>query len=307
MHVAVVGAGALGRAYGVLLASRAGVRVSFVVRERRVDERSPMIVERVRRDEREVLASPVRVASVPDDADVVLLAVHTDDLGETHEALVRAEAPVVVLTPTMPSSWDRLARDLGARAVAAMPSLVAYVREDDVVRLWLPPRPTLVSEPPARFAGPIADLVDAGARAGLTFRRTLEVHRINSASTVSLIGVGMAIAAAGSLDALLADAELRELAARTCHDGAQLGERLGAADPGARLAAVLLTGGLLRAGFTLLRRVSPEAAHYAEAHFGTKLLAQHRQMIAEMAELARAQGTPYEAFEEMAVRLATAP
>ena len=45
----------------------------------------------------------------------------------------------------------------------------------------------------------------------------------------------------------------------------------------------------------------------AEVHFGTKLLAQHRQMIAEMAELARAEGTPYDAFEEMAVRLATAP
>jgi hypothetical protein len=68
----------------------------------------------------------------------------------------------------------------------------------------------------------------------------------------------------------------------------------------ARLAASIVQPWMIDLGFRVLSRVSPEAAHYAETHFGTKLVGQHRAMIAEMVELARALETPYEAFEEMA-------
>ena len=54
MHVTVLGAGVLGRVYGIRLAA-AGDRVTFVVRPERVAEASPFILEQVngarRRDE----------------------------------------------------------------------------------------------------------------------------------------------------------------------------------------------------------------------------------------------------------------
>ena len=77
MHVAVVGAGALGAVYGVRLA-KSGVTTSFVVREARAQKAGALALEQIDHEHRkDTLDSPSYVTSVPADADVVLaVSVH---------------------------------------------------------------------------------------------------------------------------------------------------------------------------------------------------------------------------------------
>ena len=304
MHVAVVGAGALGGLYGTKLA-QAGVTVTFVVRAARVAETAAIVLEHVQGGAREEIAHPARAAAVPPDADLVLLAVGTEDLEAIGAATAGSEAPIVVLTPMMPEDFARMREAFGSRVLAAMPGVVAYVREDGVIRAWLPPQPTLIDEPRAGEGAVVVHaLVEALRRAGLRARLELGVHEKNPATTVAFIGAAMAIAVAGSLRALADDAELCALAARSCHEGRALGLRIGRAEPAAALAAALATPWGLALALRALPRLSPEAAHYAEVHFGRKLLAQHLVMAQAIVRLAAEKGVETPSFAELARRLA---
>ncbi len=304
MHVAIVGAGALGGLYGVRLAVRAKVDVTFVVRPARVSETTPLVLEATNGKSRDVLEQPVRAARVPEDADVVLLAVGTEDLDAVRALLGATEAPVVVLTPMMPDDYRRMREAFGERVLAAMPAVVSYVREDGVLRAWFPPKATLVDEPRAgASATAVHALVAALREAGLPAQLELGVHEINPATTVGFIGVAMGIAVAGSVDALLADEALLALAVESCREGREIGRRIGRPDPMAALGAALATPTTLRFAFAALGRLSPEAIFYAEEHFGRKLRKQHLVMAQEIAALAHAKGVAGVAFEELARRL----
>lgn len=310
MKIAVFGAGALGAVYGVLLAVRGGVDVTFVVRPSRVDSREPLVIESVRKSRRDLIEAPSRSDAIPKDADVVLLAVGTEDLEALKGGISAAIAPIVILTPMLPKDWAHVREAFGDRAHAAMPNVVAYRRkEDGVVRYWLPPAATKVDEP--RTGSPHADavreLASVLSRAGLHPKFELAVHETNPATTVCLIAIGMAICVAGSTGRLLADDTLLSLATRSCREGLQLSHRIGQPELWASLGAAMCAPWTLRAGLRTLGRLSPEALFYAEEHFGRKLLAQHRVMIREMIELAQDKGLPREALEELAARLEAAP
>lgn len=335
MRVAVFGAGALGGVYGVLLAVRGGVDVTFVVRPSRVASREPIVIESVRKDRRDAIEAPHRSDVVPGDADVILLAVGTEDLealkgplgasagagGTPTEPTEPPEgasaaplrststAPLVILTPMLPKDWARVREAFGERAHAAMPNVVAYTRkEDGVIRYWLPPAPTKIDEP--RAGSPSADVIrelaDALSRAGLHAKLELAVHETNPATTVCFIAIGMVLSIAGSAEALVADDTLLSLATRACREGVRLSHRIGQPELWASLAPAIAAPWALRTWLRALGRLSPEGLFYAEEHFGRKLKEQHRVMIHEMIELAREKALPSEALEELAARLEAA-
>ncbi len=307
MRVAVFGAGALGGTYGVLLAARGGVDVTFVVRPSRVTSREPIAIERVRGDRRDILEDPHRSDVVPGDADVILLAVGTEDLDALKEPIGASTAPLVILTPMLPKDWARVRSAFGDRAHAAMPNVVAYTRKaDGVVRYWLPPAPTKIDEPRAGSASAdaVRELAEALSRAGLRAKLELGVHERNPATTVCFIAIGMALSIAGSAAALAADETLLSLATRCCREGVRLAHRIGTPEPWASLAPALSAPWAIRAWLGALGRLSPEGLFYAEEHFGRKLAEQHRVMIREMIELSHEKGLPHEALDELAARLA---
>lgn len=307
MRVAILGAGALGSVYGVRLAHHAGVDVTFVVRPARVTSTEPIAIESVRRGRRDTLDTPVRAAVVPESADVVVLTVGTEDLDAL--PIGDSTAPIVILTPMMPREWQRVRAAFGERALAAMPSVVAYARkEDGVVRYWLPPAATKIDEPlgaaQRSAAGEaVRELVLALSRAGLKSKLELGVHEINPASTVCFIPIAMLLAVAGSGPALATDEQLLGLAARACSEGVRLAHRIGRPELWASLAPAIAAPWALRESLRLLERLSPEGLFYAEEHFGRKLREQHRVMIRDMIELAREKSLPHEAFDELARRL----
>lgn len=306
MHVAVYGAGALGSVYGVRLALRTRASVTFVVRPARARERAPIVIERVRdvRDRREELASPARAGEAPGDADVILLAVGTEDLDAIRPVLEASTAPIVVLTPMLPLDYARMREAFGTRVLAAMPGIVAYAREDGVVRYWVPPAPTRIDEPRAGDHGEvIRALVAALNDAGLATHLELGVHEVNPATTVCMIPIGMAVGLAGSTEELAKDPLLLALTSRACREGVELSARIGRAEAGARLGPMLAKPLVMRAIVAGVRRLSPEALFYVDEHFGRKLRAQHRLMAHAMVALAREKGVAHAALGELATRL----
>lgn len=302
MHVAIVGAGALGASYGVRLAVRAKVDVTFVVRPTRVASTDPIAIERVKDDLRESIDAPVRSASVPADADVILLAVGTEDLDAIRALCTDSEAPIVILTPMLPRDWARVRAAFGERPHAAMPSFVSYANDEGRVRYWLAPVATRIDEPRAGGSG---EAVRAFAReleaADIPSHLELGVHEANPATTVCAIPIAMAIALAGSFEALAQDDELVALASRACSEGVAIARTIGRPDPPVLLAPLLARPWTMR----IARRfVSKEQLHYLEEHFGKKLRAQHVLMAREMAEIAAERGLPHAALDNLAARLA---
>jgi hypothetical protein len=228
----------------------------------------------------------------------------TDASGIT-PMLAASQAPIVMLTPVLPKTWERLRNVFGERLHSAMPNVVAYARES-VVRYWLPPAPTRIDEPRAGSASAeaVIELAAALRRAGLRGHLELGVHEKNPATTVRFIPLGMALSLAGSADALAHDDGLLALTAQACREGARLGTRIGHSEPWAVLAPVVAAPWALPLWLGALARASPEALFYLEEHFGRKLRPQHRTMIDEMIVLAREKQLPHEAFDELARRLA---
>lgn len=299
MHVAVIGAGALGCVYGVRLALRTQTEVTFVVRPKRVSSTDPFVIESAWNDKRETLEKPQRAAKVPADADVVLLTIGTEDLEGLEALLGDSTAPIVVVTPTMPQDWDRLVKAYGKRALSAMPTMSAYVRkEDGVVRYWLLPAPNLIDEPRPPLPA-ITELVRSLDRAGVRTSLELGVHETNPATTVAFICLGMGMAIGGSIDGLLADDALVDLVSRACVEGQRLGHRLGQPLFVANFFPIVTS----RWGMRLLKLLPAEARYFTESHFGRKIAEQHRVMIRQMIELAEAKGLPHSAFDEVLRRL----
>lgn len=306
MHVAVYGAGALGSVYGVRLARRADVEVSFVVRASSVDVGAPLVIERVRRVEprRERIDVPRRVSAVPADADLILLAVGMEHLEDVRPVLAASDAPVVVLTPMMPDDWRAMRTLFGARVLAAFPGVAAYVRDDGITRYWQPPSPTLIDEPRAD-AVLVRHFGSALTRAGLPTGFALGVHEMNPATTVILIPLGMTMALAGGLRPLTRDPILTRLATAAIQETRRLAPRLGKPMPGSTLLPAFIGPASLRLIADLLPRLSAEAAAFVDLHFGHKLVAQHRLMARRIVALAREKGTPHDALDEIERRLQT--
>jgi ketopantoate reductase len=320
VHVAVVGAGALGRVYGVRLARVANEEVTFVVRDvspaasepgtRGASARAPFVLERVdQHDDVLRLDAPAVATEVPRNADLVLVCVRGEQLGAELEALLARgpDAPAVVLTPMMPGDYDRLRAALGTRVIAAMPGVVAYTRADGIVRYWLPRvAPTLIeTQDPPRDA--LRALERALERAGMRARHEEGVHASNPATTATFVPLAMALDVAGGVDALLADGALVELALRAADEGRALAQRIGKVAGWAAILTKFVGKTTLKLGVGLAKRQAPEAVFYVEEHFGRKLHAQNVAMARAMVALAARHGTARAALSELTARLESRP
>jgi 2-dehydropantoate 2-reductase len=309
MHVCVVGAGALGRVYGTLLAREARADVSFVAR---AAARETIRIERVGGPVH-VIEGAVLGTAIPAHTDVVLVCVRMEQtvvenagsgLGRT---LRGSSAPLVFLTPLLPRTYARLRGALGDRVVAAMPSVLSYRHASGTTRYWVPRvATTLIDERANRPAGVragLGELVRELGTAGIAARLELGVDEVNPATTATFLPLLMGLDAAGSIPALVADSALVRLSLDAAKDGAELARRLGKPAPWASMLQRFMGERMLRMVVALARRQSPEALVYVEEHFGRKLRAQNLAMGEELLGLADEFGTPRRALGELVARL----
>ncbi|APR81947.1 Hypothetical protein A7982_07296 [Minicystis rosea] len=301
MHVTIVGAGALGRIYGVRLAA-AGQQVSFVVREKRLAETAPFVIECVHEGgRRDVVERPRRVAEVPRDTEAVIVAVRFDQLvGEGSAAARLASAPpvpIVMLTPLLPRQQKALEETIGRKVVPGMPSTSGYLDERDVVRYWVPRvASTLLDEPSGQGAdairarAAIEELARRIDKAGIPAHLARDVASLNVATTVAFFPLIAAIDAGRGIEGVLADKELMTSMIEAAKECETLAQKLGKVASWAHLLMRFVGPYTLKPGVKLARTLAPEAVKFVDAHFGPKLHGQHVEMGETILALGREHG-----------------
>lgn len=310
MHVTVVGAGVLGRIYGVRLAV-SGDRVAFVVRESRLTERSPYVIEQVNGSRRrDAVDEPVRVARIPASTEVVILAVRFDQLESEGSPLIGVireapRVPLVSLTPMLPGPRAAVERALGRRLIAAMPGAAGYLDDRDVVRYWLSPlATTLVEDDPSDAGGAAMDALLARLnKSGLATHEERDVGSLNAATTTAFFPLIAAIGAAGGVEKVLADADFFATVIEAAHESDALGRRLGKVASWAHLLTRFVGPYTLKPAVALARTLAPEALRFADVHFGPKLHDQHVAMGEAILALAAQEKHPMPALGRLMDRL----
>jgi 2-dehydropantoate 2-reductase len=310
MHVTIVGAGALGRLYGVRLAA-AGAQVAFVVRPARLGETTPFVIEQVNQQKRrDEIASPTRVGEVPSHTDAVLVTVRFDQIDGALAAALRnapTRAPVVALTPMLVAQHAALTSALGRPATAGMPGVSGYLDERDVVRYWIVSvAATLLDDPGADDATTRAAL-DGLARvltgAGIPTRLERDVGTHNAATTVAFFPLIAAIDAGGGVDGVLADKPLLSTVFDAAKESDALARRIGKVASWAGMLTTFVGPFTLKPGIGLARRLFPESVRFVEAHFGEKLHGQHVAMGEAILDVAAQGGVEMPALTKLLSRL----
>jgi 2-dehydropantoate 2-reductase len=316
MKIAIVGAGALGCIYGAHLARAEPTReLVLIVRSL---ERAPKHVRAERVSPKGAtlaMDAPALAMAVPDDADVVLIAVRVDQLDPAMLASIGASGPadriVVALTPMIPEVHARVEAALGHTMVDAMPGVVAYAPEEPRdgtlhLRYWTPKTsPTTFEDrpdDPAR-AAKIRALANSLAQAGVPAQVGHGVRATNQATTIAMFPLLLAIVAAGgSIAHLLEDGALLKLALSAAKETRAVAKTVGDLAPFASILLSFAGPFTIRAGMKIVRARAPEALTFLEKHFGGKLLGQNRVMYEAIARQAEARGLEVPALRSLAAK-----
>jgi 2-dehydropantoate 2-reductase len=307
VHIAIIGAGALGAVYGLRLALVANQEVTFVVRAARATKNAPLAIQRIDGDgAHHEIQKPNYATEIPKDASVIIVTVHQDQLDDDLIALLKnSAAPIVMLSPMFEHDLNVLVNGLGRRIFPAMASVVSYDKQG-TFRYWLPRSATTAIE---SESAPLAvgELVQAIAASGISARLDTRVLAQNVATTVSFMPIVMAMDIAGSIDALMSDKKLLVLAIDSVSESGKLAKVVGAPAAWADLLLHFVGPFTLKAGIGLARMRAPEAVHYVEEHFGRKLHAQNLRIGKEMVDLAENKGVRAEQLNALYIRLSQAP
>lgn len=313
MRIAIVGAGALGRAYGVRLAL-AGEHVRFVVRPSRAAAPEPFVIEQVNGDrERNVLDHPDLVTSIPQDSDLVLLTVHLDQIVETApakdgtpvaELLAAApRVPVVSLTPLFPRQIAALEAAAKKVVLPGMPGVTGYIDERGVLRYWVPQYAmTFFDMRGERTA--VEELARTLTRIQIPTQLERDVGSLNAATTIAFFPFTAALGIGGSVDGVLGNKELVNAVVEAAKECEALAKKVGRVASWAVLLGRFIGPFTLKPGVLLARRIAPEAVRFVEAHFGPKLARQHAVVGEAILDFGRQRGL---AMPELSRLLAMRP
>jgi 2-dehydropantoate 2-reductase len=305
MHVAILGAGALGSVYGARLATLGGCEVSIVARA--AGPAGRVRLERVGGREggaAEIIEwmTPARGDRVSIEADTIIVCVRYEHLAPVAARIGAGTAAVVVMTPMMPKDHARLTGALPGRVLVGMPSVAAYRNDAGVIRYWLPRAATTLvdaSPPP----GSAARLVSHLERAGIRAKVESNVLARNVATTISFVPLAVALDVAGGIDSLLRDDSLLALALDSAEEAQALARAIGKPVAWASLLTRFVGRFALSVGVRAARSRAPEAVHYVEEHFGRKRRAQNVAMAQAIVELAKERRARSDALAKLCQRL----
>lgn len=300
MHIAIVGAGALGTVYGARLALH-GQLVSFVVRPSQLPDDRDMTVQRVGH-EPQTLARPQRVESIPASAQVVLLCVRADNLDDhLREMLLSVDVPVVVLTPLFPQDLARMREWLGPRLVEAMPSVAAYANDQGVVRYWVSRFPgTLLDRDHA--TAPVLQLAGALSAAGIRTNLQADVAATNLATTIVFLPLVIALDGHGTIAKAMTDDQGLELAVAAMGECRRVARQVGKLPMSFVWLERLASVQRLRWTVRMMQRFQPEPLHFFDVHFGSKTRRQNAQLAGQVLRLGQDKGVTLDAFRALVAR-----
>lgn len=299
MRIAIVGAGALGRAYGVRLAL-GGEDVRFVVKPARAAAGGPFTIEQVNGDKlRSVLDQPNLVTSVPADSDLVIVAVHLDQIVDTTprdgvtpvaELLAAGpKVPIVTLTPLFPKELAAFEAHSKKTIFPGMPGVTGYIDERGTVRYWVPKSATTLLDLRAAHTS-VEEVARRLTRIGIPTHLERDVGTLNAATTIAFFPFTASLGIGGSVDGLLANKELFAVVLDAAKECEVLAKKIGKVASWAQLLSRFIGPFTLKPSVALARRLVPEEVRFVEIHFGPKLGGQHAVVGAAIVELGRERG-----------------
>jgi len=282
MHVAIVGAGALGMAYAAVL-QRAGCQLTLVVRKLGVP--GTYRAKRIGVLTRWTQVSAQVQTTLPR-CDVALLTVRAENVNpELLKQLARLGAPTVALTPSLEEPEVRLAQP---GWVWAMPSVLA-LREGPLVEYYVPPLARTRFDASARGHEVIQRLRKSLNRGGVSTAFTADVQQFNRITTLRFFPLQLAIAREPNLARWSRTPGFSQALRSALRVAGKLSSSMGRADPAIRLAAWALgQPGALWAFSRGLGAFAPWGARFLTQHFGHKLRVQTLQFAAQVPQLALA-------------------
>jgi 2-dehydropantoate 2-reductase len=301
MHVAIVGAGAIGRVLGVRLATAANVAVDFVVRPGTLATPAGVKIERVH-GAGDLLTPASFVTSIPSHADAILVCVRANQLDASLLGALKAApaAPVVVVTPMLPKTHDRVRAALGARLTSTLVNVIGYTNDAGATRYWVSRVAKMILDEPKAPDPVLSALVAALGKAGIGAAFEVGAHEVAAATTMAVLPLMFGLDVAGSLDGLLRDRAIFDKTLAAIDEARALADRCGRiagwAVPFFRFLGPLTA----RAGVALARRRSREAVGFVVDHFGRPARAQNVALAAEILEVAAEKGTRHDALAALA-------
>lgn len=292
MHVCIVGAGPLGRVYGVRLALLARETVSFVACG---DEAMDAIaIERVD-GEAHTLVHPHGTRAIPHDADIALVCTRAEQVEDARRVLDDGPAiPAIVFAPMMPRTYDALRH----RVIAAMPGVTAYGAP---TRYWIPRTLTTLLDEPRASDAAIDALVLALNQAGMPARFALGVHEQSPATAVTLLPITMALAIAGDTEALLDDSSLLDDTLQALDEASAIAGTIGRA--ASWIGMLKIASALpIKLSVAFAKKRAPEGFRCAEA-FARRTHAQSAFLAAEALAIASAKNIDARALASLADRM----
>lgn len=296
MRVVLIGAGALGQLFAYCLV-KGGAEVRFLANRER-DRRETLAVTLARSPAEHVT---MQRAAEGGSFDYAVLAVRADqiDLPTLTQLTPFAKVPLLALTPLLPAALAHV-ENVVETVIPSMPSVAVRFDANRRLAYWCPPLgPSLVQGDARR--GVAAPLIRALRAGGLPIRTGGDVASRNWATTMTFFPLQMAVCCAGGLRAWLDDEHLFGLSMRAARECRRLARRLGTPDPG--IVALTFVAPVLRWARSLLHAWFPAAFSYVDHHFGHKLVAQHRTLLAEIEELGRQHDVPTPSLVELSDHL----
>ncbi|MEN9581368.1 MAG: hypothetical protein RJA70_4377 [Pseudomonadota bacterium] len=295
MRIAVIGAGALGRAFAAAL-RRAGADVTLVTRQGHEQSAQFTVCHRGLWDQLRAVTLPV--SSTLPVAELYLLAIRGEQLEETQvepllAALRETQMPVLLLSPVLPAGAARM-RERLPEVILSMPAVACHWHpEHQRLDFWSSRFAPTEIEPSTRTPGASRTFVRLLRRGGIAARVTPDVARAGVATTVAFFPLQVAVVAGGRLLSWPRTPELLQQIGLALREASTLARQLGPIALGIRVLVGLASfPSLLRLGCRVVPYLQPSLVRFLEHHFGPKLLAQHRLFTAQIAQLGLEHGCP---------------
>ncbi len=296
MHVSILGAGALGRAYAAALC-RAKCEVTLIKRTQPAG-RSRFTARRhgllSRRDVVEVNTSP----HVPA-CDLVVVAVRAENVDDALlDSLGGHQGPVVVLTPMLARATTELWATL-PHCVPAMPNVLSSW-EGDQLDYWAPPLTQTLLDASSKHDPLVGDFARRVRRGGIGVRFGENVTDVSRATTIAFMPLQLAAVAEPRVTRWHENSAFIRRVAAGLRTSRRLALDVAPPDLGIRIGTWVLSSPLaLRLFSRVALRVWPPAARYLASHFGEKLKDQTARFERELRELVAEARLPSASAEQL--------
>ena len=224
--------------------------------------------------------------------------------GATISELLAAapSVPIVTLLPLFAGQIAALGAATKKTIIPGMPGVTGYIDERGTLRYWVPKAAVTFLDMRAQRTA-AEELARKLTRIHIPTQLERDVSALNAGTTIAFFPFTAALGIAGSVDGVLGNKELVHAVIDAAKECETLAKKVGKVASWAQILSRFIGPFTLKPGVALARRIAPESVRFVEAHFGSKLSLQHREVGAAILELGRGLDMPMNELRKLLARM----